>query len=241
MKASPKNIRQQIRSFLSFISRDIWRISEHEVGGLRHRIYNIIRTIILAGKGFSNNELVTKASSLTFFSLFAMVPLLGLILGIAKGFGFQRLIEEQLIRSLPGHTEVLDFLFGFVESILEVAGSGVIVGVGILFLIFSVWSILNNIEISFNKIWQIPKSRAFFRKIADYMAILFIIPILLILSSGASIFISTMMEKSSILSAVSPLVNFLMKLSPFFISWLLFTMLYILAPNTKVRFKNDAI
>ena len=70
MKASPKNIRQQIRSFLSFISRDIWRISEHEVGGLRHRIYNIIRTIILAGKGFSNNELVTKASSLTFFSLF---------------------------------------------------------------------------------------------------------------------------------------------------------------------------
>ncbi|HOH24778.1 MAG TPA: YihY/virulence factor BrkB family protein [Bacteroidales bacterium] len=241
METSPKNIRQRIRSFLSFISRDIWRISEHEVGGLRHRFYNIIRTIILAGKGFSNNELVTKASSLTFFSLFAIVPLLGLILGISKGFGFQRLIEEQLIRALPGHTEVLDFLFDLVESVLDVAGSGVIVGIGISFLILSVWAILNNIEISFNKIWQIPKSRSFFRKIADYMAILFVIPVLLILSSGASIFLSAMMEKSSILSAVSPLVNFLMKLSPFLISWLLFTMLYILAPNTKVRFKNAAI
>ncbi|MCK9300008.1 MAG: YihY/virulence factor BrkB family protein [Bacteroidales bacterium] len=241
MKASPNNIRKQIRTFLSFISRDIWRISEHEVGGLRHRIYNIIRTIILASKGFSNNELVTKASSLTFFSLFALVPLLGLILGIAKGFGFQQLIETQLIRSMPGHTEVLDFLFSFVESILEVAGSGVIVGVGILFIIFSVWAILNNIEISFNKIWQIPKSRGFLRKITDYMALLLIIPILLIISSGASIFLNTMMEKSSILAAVSPLVNFLMKLSPFFISWLLFTLLYILAPNTKVRFKNAAI
>lgn len=241
MKASPNNIRKQIRTFLSFISRDIWRISEHEVGGLRHRIYNIIRTIILASKGFSNNELVTKASSLTFFSLFALVPLLGLILGIAKGFGFQQLIETQLIRSMPGHTEVLDFLFSFVESILEVAGSGIIVGVGILFIIFSVWAILNNIEISFNKIWQIPKSRGFLRKITDYMALLLIIPILLIISSGASIFLNTMMEKSSILAAVSPLVNFLMKLSPFFISWLLFTLLYILAPNTKVRFKNAAI
>ena len=241
MKASPNNIRKQIRTFLSFISRDIWRISEHEVGGLRHRIYNIIRTIILASKGFSNNELVTKASSLTFFSLFALVPLLGLILGIAKGFGFQQLIETQLIRSMPGHTEVLDFLFSFVESILEVAGSGVIVGVGILFIIFSVWAILNNIEISFNKIWQIPKSRGFLRKITDYMALLLIIPILLIISSGASIFLNTMMEKSSILAAVSPLVNFLMKLSPFFISWLLFTLLYILAPYTKVRFKNAAI
>ena len=241
MKASPNNIRKQIRTFLSFISRDIWRISEHEVGGLRHRIYNIIRTIILASKGFSNNELVTKASSLTFFSLFALVPLLGLILGIAKGFGFQQLIETQLIRSMPGHTEVLDFLFSFVESKLEVAGSGVIVGVGILFIIFSVWAILNNIEISFNKIWLIPKSRGFLRKITDYMALLLIIPILLIISSGASIFLNTMMEKSSILAAVSPLVNFLMKLSPFFISWLLFTQLYILAPNTKVRFKNAAI
>lgn len=241
MKTPPKNFREQIRSFLGFISRDIWRITEHEVGGLRHRIYNIIRTIILAGKGFSNNELVTKASSLTYFSLFALVPLLGLILGIAKGFGFQQVIEEQLIRSMPGHTEVLDFLFSFVESILQVAGSGLIVGVGLIFIIWAAWAILNNIETAFNKIWQIAKGRNFFRKFTDYMALLLIIPILLVLSSGISIFLKTALEKSPFLAAVSPLVNFLMKLLPFFISWLLFTLLYILAPNTKVRFKNAAI
>ena len=88
-----KPIGERISALLArtirFVTYDIWRITENEVSGLKEIYINIIKTVILAVRGFQSENLQTKASALTYSTLLSIVPLLAVLLGIAKGFGFQ--------------------------------------------------------------------------------------------------------------------------------------------------------
>ena len=221
-----------------FVSRDIWRVPKHEVKGLRNKGLNLIRTLILATKGFIADKLTTRASALTYTSLLAVVPVATITIGIARGFGFQKVIETQLTKMLPGQTEVLSILFKFVQSFLEVTTSGVILGIGIVFLIIAVWSILQSVDFAINDVFQIKKARNVSSMLTDYLSTMFLIPVLLILSSGISVFLNTAVAQNGVLALLSPVVNVLMTFIPYFISWLGFTLLYILIPRTKVKFSN---
>jgi len=221
-----------------FVSRDIWRVPKHEVKGLKNKGLNLIRTLILATKGFIADTLTTRASALTYTSLLAVVPVATITIGIARGFGFQKVIETQLTKMLPGQTEVLSILFKFVQSFLEVTTSGVILGIGIVFLIIAVWSILQSVDFAINDVFQIKKARNVSSMLTDYLSTMFLIPVLLILSSGISVFLNTAVAQNGVLALLSPVVNVLMTFIPYFISWLGFTLLYILIPRTKVKFSN---
>ena len=101
-------------------------------------------------------------------------------------------------------------------------------------------SLLNNIESSFNHIWQIRSSRPWHRKFTDYLTIMLIAPIFIILSSGINLFISTKlpdyMINAPILDFFKPVISFLVKLTPFLLSWIALTVLFIVMPNAKVKF-----
>lgn len=227
---------------IRFVTYDIWRITENEVSGLKELYINIIKTVILAIRGFQNENLQTKASALTYSSLLAIVPLLAVLIGIAKGFGFQGTVRQELIDYFPGHELELMKAFEFVESYLAQAQGGVIIGVGLLLLFYTVINLISSVEDTFNSIWQIQKSRPWYRKISDYLALFLILPILMITSSGLSIFLSTL--QNSFLSNYmffTPLVETLLNIAPFIITIMAFTGLYVSLPNTKVRFINGLI
>ncbi len=243
-KHHKKSITERIGNFLArlirFVTYDIWRITEHEVSGLKERYINMIKTVILAVRGFKNEELQTKASALTYSTLLAIVPLLAVLVGIAKGFGFQGTVRQQLFIFFPGHELELNKAFEYVESYLAQAQGGVIIGVGLILLFYTVISLISSIEDAFNNIWQIQKSRSWSRKIMDYLGLFLLLPILMTASSGLSIFISTL--KTSFLNDYvffTPVVEFLLNISPFVMTILAFTVLYLLLPNTKVRFLNS--
>ncbi|MCK9311497.1 MAG: YihY/virulence factor BrkB family protein [Bacteroidales bacterium] len=238
MKKSKTSLGKRISDLWIFVSRDIWRVPKHEVKGLKNRFLNLIRTLILATKGFISDKLTTRASALTYTSLLAVVPIATITIGIARGFGFQKVIESYLTHLLPGQTEALNLLFKFVQSFLEVTQNGVVVGIGFVLLIISVWSILQSIDGAINDVFQIKKARSISSMLTDYLATMFLIPVLLILSSGFSVFMKTAIAQNEILSVLSPVVNILMTFIPYFICWLGFTLLYILIPRTKVKFGN---
>jgi len=244
MKSKPKrNIGEQISSFLSrtirFVTYDIWRITEHEVSGLKVFYINLAKTIILAIRGFRDRNLQTRASALTYSTLLAIVPLLAVLLGIAKGFGFQTIVSQQLYTYFPGHEQELEKAFEYVEGYLAQAQGGVIIGVGLVLLFYTVISLISTIEAAFNDIWQVQNARSWPRKIMDYMGLFLLMPILITISSGISIFMSTL--RNSLLNQYlffTPVVEFMLNLTPFLITILAFTTLYLLLPNTKVRFLN---
>jgi len=240
-KEEKQSFFEKVSSFISrtihFITYDIWRITGNEVSGLKQTGINAIKTIVLAGRSFVNENLQNKASALTYSTLLAIVPLLAVLLGIAKGFGLQDIVRNALADYFPGHDLELTKAFEFVDSYLAQAQGGVILGIGLILLFYTVVNLISNIENTFNDIWQIKKSRSFPRKVTDYLALFLILPILMTASSGISIFISTI--QNTILEQfvfLTPFIDGLLKIAPFVITSLVFTALYIFLPNTRVKF-----
>lgn len=237
---------ERLKAFLNwaihFVTYDIWRITENEVSGLKEIYINAIKTMILAIRGFQNENLQTRASALTYNTLLAIVPLLAVLLGIAKGFGFQNTVRDALLDYFPGHQIELDKAFEFVESYLAQAQGGVIIGIGLILLLYTVISLISSIEDTFNDIWQINKSRPWFRKISDYLALFVILPILMTSSSGIAIFVSTL--QNSFLQHyvfLTPIVELCLHITPYVFTSLAFAGLYIALPNTKVKIINGLI
>ncbi len=241
-----KPIGERISALLArtirFVTYDIWRITENEVSGLKEIYINIIKTVILAVRGFQSENLQTKASALTYSTLLSIVPLLAVLLGIAKGFGFQGTVRQELFDYFPGHEMELNKAFEFVESYLAQAQGGVIIGVGLILLFYTVINLISSVEDTFNDIWQIQKSRPWYRKISDYLALFLVLPVLMTASSGLSIFMSTL--QNSFLGQYlffTPLMELFLHIAPYIITTLAFTGLYVSLPNTKVRFVNGLV
>lgn len=225
-----------IKFFIHFITDDMWRITENEVSGTKHFGINAAKSLSLAIRSFVNENLQSRASALTYSTLLAIVPFLAVLMAIAKGFGFQDIVRQALLDYFPGHEDQWNQVFEFVEIYLAQAQSGIILGVGIFIILYTVISLISSIEETFNDIWQINKSRPFARKITDYLALLLIMPILMIASGGMSIFMSTL--QNSILNEfvfLTPVVDLLFKVVPFVIATTVFTAIYIFLPNAKVK------
>lgn len=232
---------QRINHFWKFITYDIWRITESEVTQTKFSIYNIIKTIYLCINRFTKDRIVDKASALTYSTLLAIVPILAILFAIARGFGFSNLMEHQFRSGFGGGNETSETILTFVDSYLSQTKGGIFIGVGLVMLLWTVLNLINNIEITFNRIWQVKKARSVYRKITDYFSMLLLMPILIVVSGGVSIFMSTALKGMSDFVLLAPVLKFLIQLIPFVLTWLMFTGLYVFMPNTKVRIKHALI
>ncbi len=201
----------------------------------------IVKTINLTVQSFMNRDLQIKSMAITYQTIFAMVPALALLLAISKGFGFQEIVQNELYTYFPSQSKALGTALGFVDSYLAEASSGILVGVGLVVLMWTLISLLSNIEDAFNNIWDIRNNRKIVQKVRDYIAIFLLIPILMILSSGISLFLSSTLLAVVPFAFMSPLVNTLLEFLPVVLCWAAFTLCFWLIPNTKVSFKYAAI
>lgn len=234
-------MKQQIAQLWKFLTYDIWRITEDEVNKTTFSLYNIIKTIYLCITRFTQDRIMNMASALTYSTLLAIVPILAILFAIARGFGFDNLMKSQIVDALGGASETTEVIFQFVDSYLSEAKSGIFIGVGLIMLLWSVLNLINNMEMTFNRIWQVKKARSVFRMTTDYMSMLLLMPILIVVSGGLSIFMSTMLKNVEGYTLLAPIVKFLVRLIPFVLTWFMFTALYIFMPNTKVKFKHALI
>ena len=232
---------KRIAALWKFLTYDIWRITEDEVTQTTFSLYNIIKTVYLCINRFTKDRIVNKASALTYSTLLAIVPILAILFAIARGFGFDNLMEYQIINGFGGPSETTEIIFQFVNSYLSQTKSGVFIGVGLIMLFWTVLNLINNMEITFNRIWQVKKARSMYRKITDYSSMLLLIPILLVVSGGLSIFMSTMLKNVEDFTLLAPIGKFLIRLIPFALTWFMFTGLYVFMPNTKVKLKHALI
>lgn len=236
-----KKIIEKIKEFLYFVSHDIWRINRNDVKKSRFFLYNIIKTIIQAAKGFNKNKLGIVASALTYSIAFAFVPLIAMLVAIAKGFGLQNSIENALNNTFLAQADLVPTIMEFVEKYLASMNNGLFIGVGIIILLVSVMNLFIRIEQSLNDIWQVKKSRSIFKQFTIYFTGLFLVPILMALASGVSIYLNAIFSKSYIFELISPVTKFLVQLVPFLASWLIFAVMYMIFPNTRVKFGNALI
>jgi membrane protein len=222
------------------VNEIIWHPSETESPGWQTFIYRQLKIIALTSRGFANDMVQLRASALTMYSLLSLVPLIAIAFATAKGFGLDKNLEQAIIQNTNFQPQVTEWLLTNARKALENTRGGYIAGVGVLILFWSVVSLLQNIESSFNHIWQVRKSRFWYRKFTDYLTFLLIAPVFIILSSSLTVFVKTeltqFMSEARILTYFKPLVSFLFKFAPYFLFWISMTILFIVMPNTKVRF-----
>ena len=194
-----------------------------------HKLYLTIRF-------FTEKRVMTQASALTYSTLLAIVPMLAVVFAIARGFGYNKYIEMWFREVLASQPQVADAIVSFVNSYLIHTKSGIFLGVGLIFMLYTVLMLVNNVEETFNQIWQVNNSRPILRSFANYLAMFFLFPIIIVISTGLSIFMETVADKMDDIVILEPIVHKLFSFFPFMLMSLLFIFLYVYMPNTKVRF-----
>lgn len=240
-----KNLAKYLSETIQFLKTDIWRIRSSKLTGQKSFWIRQLRIILLAIRGFGEDKCQLRASALTYYSLMSIVPVAAMAFGIAKGFGFEKLLEEKILGGLPGQEEVAQQIIGFARSFLENSRGGLIAGIGIVALFWTVIKVLGNIESSFNDIWGIRAARTAGRKFGDYLSIMLICPILIIMSSSVTVLVTSqitlIVEKLAFLGPVGDAVLFSLRVLPYAVIWIVFTFIYKFLPNTRVQLKSALI
>lgn len=228
----------KITDIWKFLTYDIWRITESEVTKTTYALYNIIKTVSVCVTRFAKDRLVNKASALTYSTLLAIVPILAVLFAIARGFGFDNVMEEQIRNNFGGSPEAAEAVLTFAQSYLAQTKSGVFLGIGLVLLFWTVINLVMEIEITFNRIWEVKRQRSVYRQITDFFSMILLAPVLIVVSAGLSIFTTTTLKEMEDFALLAPVLQFLIRLVPYVFTWFMFTGLYVFMPNTKVKFKH---
>ena len=234
-----EKVRHLPKQVAAFLTEDLWRESEPVVSPGRWRWLRPLRIIVLTGRKFVGDNCPLHASALTFYSLLSVVPLAAMAFGIAKGFGFQKRLQAQLLEKIPGQEEVLLRIIDAADRFLETTRGGLIAGIGVVVLFWTVVKVLGHIETTFNHIWRVTKARSFARRFSDYLTLMLIGPVLFISASSLTVFITTQItaitQKIELLGLISPVIFSALKLLPYAMIWGLLTIVYMVMPNTRVH------
>jgi membrane protein len=230
-----------VERIVHFFTDEIWRVNKEKLSRPRAMWVTTLRIAAITVKDYVRDNCALRASALTFYSLLSIVPVVALAFGVSKGFGLEQRLESQLHQRFAGQEEVISRVIDFARTLLENTKGGLIAGIGVLLLIWSAVKVLNHIEVTLNHIWKV-QARSPIRKFTDFLSIMIISPLLVVVSSSVNVYITAevtaLTGKLTLLQAAGPLIFFLLKLLPFGLIWLLFILIYLVMPNTQVRFSS---
>ena len=229
------NVVTLVKRSLHFVNEKMWRIRLDKVDKRSGFLLKQLRVFSLSINGFNEDNCMTKATALTFYTLFSLVPIMALVFAISKGFGFESNLQAQILSGRGEYADVLKQVFIYADKLLNNTQGGIMAGVGVILLLWSVMKLLVSIESSFNEIWEIKKGRTWYRKVTDYLTIMIIAPIFLFVSGSLTILIQTKISHNLHLSEGT---TFILKSISFLMVCGIFTFIYMVLPNTKVNFKS---
>lgn len=227
--------------YIKFITEDIWALQVSSLSLARRLVVRLVKIVYIVVRGFLNDSCPLRASALTYTTLLSIIPLLAFSFALATAFGYDITpLKSFLIENVAlGNEEIGSRMFAFVENIKASTLGPLALGL----LVFTIITVMGNIELSFNRIWGVQKARTIWRKFSDYLSVLIVSPLLILVGVA-------MAGSLKSYRAVSYLMQYEIFETVFlhlfgFFSWFLpclgFTFLYIFMPNTRVRLKSALI
>ncbi len=206
--------------------------------GIDYLYKKLTQVLWRAARGFRRDNCALRASALTLYTLFSIVPVMAMAFGIAKGFGFRQFLETEVLAMFAGGEEIAGKVLAFSNNLLEKTQGGLMAIFGIVLLLYSLVKLMAHIESTFNQIWWVQGGRSIIRKITDYLAISLAAGLLVLFSGSANLFVTTRLE---LLLAylglpinVEGFISLGFNLFPYVSTWILFIFFYIILPNKKV-------
>jgi membrane protein len=232
-------------NIISFVKEDIWLLHEQTLPAFKATIIKSLKIVLLSVQGFTQDLCPLRASALTLYSLLSVVPVIAMLFGIAKGFGFEKMLEQRLIEQAPERDTLVLQLISFAQNLLESTKGGVIAGIGIVVLFWTIISVIGNIEESFNHIWKISKGRPISRKFSDYLSLMLLAPVILIASSSITVLLNTKITWLITIIHLPEIGTWLvikaLGLLPLVLMIGLFAFTFIFMPNHKIDYRAGII
>ena len=166
-------------------------------------------------KNFLSSDISLLASNLTYMMILTIFPFFAIVIGVSKGFGLDEILISELTKFVPQDEVRINYVLNVINNLIVSAKGGVLTGLGIIILVYSVISMFDLLEKTFNNIWNVKDKRKYSTKIISYVAITFIAPIFLLLIIGSS-------------SVIVRLINITLIL-------LVLLALFLLVPNKRVQ------
>jgi len=196
-------------------------------------------TAVLWGE-VQENKLIIRASGLAYITLLNVVPLVAVLFALLAAFGALEDLKaraEQMLFSLlvPTHQdEITTWINQFTENASSLGFFG------FLLLIVTTILLLDSIESNFNDIWHVRHPRRFLAKITSYTAVLVFGSVLI----GASLSISARVQALLLTdqaALIAPLTRTVGWLLPIALTFIAFTLMYVIVPNTSVGLRHAAV
>ena len=224
-----------IRKIIDYIRHDIWQKSETEYASRKQRwAVRQFKVVLFASRSFLQHDTAFRAAALSFYTVMSLVPVLALIFAIVKGFGLEANLNDHIHEQFPQYSAVIDQIFVFTENLLSRTRGGVMAISGFFVLIWAVLQVFSNVERSFNQVWEIKRQRPFALKLSDYIVVVFIAPVLWLISNGIIVSFKTRLAYYS----GSVLADMLFGFVSLVAIWLMFSLTYFLMPNTQVKLRS---
>jgi membrane protein len=207
--------------------------------GMRRRAL-ILRVGRASVREVTHGYLNLQAMSLVYTTLLSLVPLLAVSFSVLKGFGVHNQVQPlvlQLLRPLGSDKahELTQQIIGFVDNVKV----GVLGGVGLVLLLYTVLMLMKKIESALNYTWHTAEGRSLGRTFSLYLSVVTVGPILifgalsLISALAADKYINWLAHRPVLETVISVVGQF----APYLILVVAFTFLYMAVPNVKVRFR----
>jgi membrane protein len=235
-----------------WFGQEIWRLDAvpRKWGGRALR--RLSRLVFLTLSGFDSDRCMVRASALTYTTLLSLVPLLAVCFSILKGLGWyedfrqnrlQSWLDELAPAGQAGQQDFAQSLRAGIEKIIAMVDSTDVRGlqaIGLVLVIWAVVRLLDTIESAFNDIWGARRARSWVRKLTDYLAVVFVAPILIAISGGLTAAVND--SVSGVVGVdFTLLLSYLLRLSPLLLTWAAFAFVYAALPNTRTHARASLI
>ncbi len=224
----------KISDLYTFFTDTIFRRKEAEwpnsVVRMAVRLYKLIYYMV---RGLLNHGTLVRSAALTYYTIMSLVPIIAVAFAIVKGFGLADGLSASLYGLFPQNPEIIDYLLSFAENALARTRGGLVAAVALIALFWTIIQVFSSIENAFNNIWEVKTSRSIARQWSDYLAVVLIVPLFWVVANAVGRFAEELLgfDESWYFVLLSKLLSML------FI-WVMFTLLYLIIPNAKVKLRS---
>lgn len=229
-----------IRRLVRFLRHGLWEADLRRITGWRALVIGLLRIVIHVGRAFSHNLVGLQAAGLTLVSLFALVPLLALLFTVAKELGYADKLELWLTDVGSKLPEQAQAAVEQVRLLVADVNFGALGLIGSVVMIWSALALFTHVERALNGIWRAQRSRSWWRRITDFVAVVVVVPPFMI----AALVVSSVLGGVNLIKGLREQAEWLAWLYqaglgfvPYVLLWISLAALYKLMPRAPVRWR----
>src|SRR5688500_18479261 len=188
-----------IETLLGNLERWLFEPPESIYGQPLWKLTRILRYPYALARDIARGDLTMRAMSLVYTTLLSIVPLIALSFSVLKGLGYHRELEPVLYTFLEPLGEKAGDLTLQVMQFVENARGGVLGSIGLIIFLYTVISMVQKVEESFNFVWRVEQPRSLGRRFSEYLSVMVIGPTVIVGALGmmATVQSSAIMQRIS--------------------------------------------